>query len=334
MLGYMKRASKKSGNVLNYCKVLKKIIPVVFKNHINNYRKYLKQFGFLWKIRFMLRLYKTKRIEDLNRYKILDAEWEFILNGIALTKEVSFLKDKKFMDSYKKGVDNQIKKVFGHSNDYIIWRVHIATWFLSQALPPEGDFVECGVWYGWTSKSVIEYLDFENLNRNFYLIDFWNMEENKPGGKKSFSKSYYDPLSQKIDSNYPVTRTKKEKVEKTGGGGVKQAVDNSNLFQFVKQRFPYKNVNLIQGWIPDIFYSADFPIIEKIAYLHIDLNGNNAEFFTLEYFYPKLVKGGILIFDDYGHGFEGLAEMVDEFFSDKPEKPFYFACGSLVVVKQ
>jgi hypothetical protein len=34
----------------------------------------------------------------------------------------------------------------------------------------------------------------------------------------------------------------------------------------------------------------------------------------LEHLYPKLVKGGILIIDDYGH-WEGCKKAVDEYFS-------------------
>ena len=35
---------------------------------------------------------------------------------------------------------------------------------------------------------------------------------------------------------------------------------------------------------------------------------------ALKYLYPKLVKGGVLILDDYGH-WEGCKAAVDEYFS-------------------
>lgn len=35
----------------------------------------------------------------------------------------------------------------------------------------------------------------------------------------------------------------------------------------------------------------------------------------LEHFYPKLVSGGILIIDDYGHAF-GTRRAVDEYFAE------------------
>lgn len=298
-------------------KFLKKIVPIKLKTKIRNYQLYLNEFGFFWKPKLIFRLYNTKKREDLNRYKILEPEYQWILNGIALTHEASFLKDKRFLNSYEKGVENQIKKVFGHPNDYIIWRAQIATWFVSQTLPNQGDFVECGVWYGWMSKTIIEYLDFEKLSRKFYLIDYWNMSESPSDIEENSHKSYYDPLSQ-------------ESINQS----INQGSSKQSLFNYVKQRFRYRNVELIQGWIPDVFSQKNFPKIDKVAYLHIDLNGNDTELHVLNYFYPKLVQGGIIIFDDYGHGYKDLVETVDAFFSDKPEKLFYFACGSAVVVKQ
>jgi hypothetical protein len=35
----------------------------------------------------------------------------------------------------------------------------------------EGDFVECGVNRGGLSRAVIHYVDFEKLNKRFWLLD-------------------------------------------------------------------------------------------------------------------------------------------------------------------
>ena len=39
---------------------------------------------------------------------------------------------------------------------------------------------------------------------------------------------------------------------------------------------------------------------ESIIYLHIDLNSSELTLAALDFFFPKLVHGGIIIFDDYG----------------------------------
>lgn len=39
---------------------------------------------------------------------------------------------------------------------------------------------------------------------------------------------------------------------------------------------------------------------------------------VLEFFFPKLIKGGIILFDDYGwEGYEDTKQIIDEFFSKK-----------------
>ena len=40
---------------------------------------------------------------------------------------------------------------------------------------------------------------------------------------------------------------------------------------------------------------------EKISFLSIDMNSEIPEVAALEYFWPKLVSGGIIVLDDYGY---------------------------------
>ena len=40
-------------------------------------------------------------------------------------------------------------------------------------------------------------------------------------------------------------------------------------------------------------------MVEKVAFLHIDLNNAAAEAGALRYFWPKVVQGGIIVLDDY-----------------------------------
>jgi len=281
-------------------KRVKKLIPLSIKSHIRNYLKTVKIFGFFFKPKLAFLIFKTRNVEDLLKFRLLEPKWAWMLRGLSLNENVPFLNDTKFLKSYDKGVGGQISQVFQKSDDLIIWRAHPVTWFLSQALPSSGDFVECGVWYGWLSKTIIEYLDFEKQDRTFYLIDGWNSNSQgiNPG-------SYFDPLSKNVP-----------------------------LKDFVQQRFNYRNVELIQGWIPEVFEKVDFPQIEKVAYLSIDMNGYLAEIASLEYFYPRMVQGGIIYLDDYGHGYPGLVDAVDSFFRDKPEKLLYFPSGIVIIVKQ
>ena len=71
------------------------------------------------------------------------------------------------------------------------------------------------------------------------------------------------------------------------------------------------------GHIPDSLISSKSP--ESIVYLHIDLNSAKPTLSTLEFFFPKLLKGGVILFDDYGQEeYNDTKKVIDRFFSDKP----------------
>jgi len=54
----------------------------------------------------------------------------------------------------------------------------------------------------------------------------------------------------------------------------------------------------------------------KIALLHIDVDVYEPSVTILENMYDKVVRGGVLMFDDYGT-FPGETKAIDEFFLDK-----------------
>lgn len=53
---------------------------------------------------------------------------------------------------------------------------------------------------------------------------------------------------------------------------------------------------------------------ERIALLRLDTDWYESTRAELEYLYPRLVVGGVLIVDDYGH-WKGARKAVDEYFA-------------------
>ncbi len=51
------------------------------------------------------------------------------------------------------------------------WRVHVGLWAAESASKLDGDFVECGVSYGFLSSAIMEHLDWDRLGKTFYLLD-------------------------------------------------------------------------------------------------------------------------------------------------------------------
>jgi O-methyltransferase len=71
------------------------------------------------------------------------------------------------------------------------------------------------------------------------------------------------------------------------------------------------------GHIPESLVSEEAP--KSIIYLHIDLNSAKPTLSTLEFFFPRLIKGGTVLFDDYGQEeYKDTKKVIDKFFSDKP----------------
>ena len=56
-----------------------------------------------------------------------------------------------------------------------------------------------------------------------------------------------------------------------------------------------------------------------IALLWLDTDWYESTRHELEHLYPRLVSGGVLIIDDYGH-FRGARKAVDEYFARNKEK--------------
>ncbi|MGH6877751.1 MAG: TylF/MycF/NovP-related O-methyltransferase, partial [Rhizomicrobium sp.] len=59
---------------------------------------------------------------------------------------------------------------------------------------------------------------------------------------------------------------------------------------------------------------------KSLSYLRLDTDYFESTMVELEFLYPRLEHGGVLIIDDYGH-FGGVRRAVDDFFSPHARKP-------------
>jgi hypothetical protein len=115
------------------------------------------------------------------------------------------------------------------------------------------------------------------------------------------------------------------------GQGLKSDVYTSDIYEEVRSRFSkYPNVKLIRGLVPEALNLIEST---KIAYLAIDMNGSEPERAALEFFYPRLVSGGVIYLDDYGWNYPELRATVDKFLSDKPESLLHFPNGTAILIK-
>ncbi len=164
----------------------------------------------------------------------------------------------------------------------------------------QGDIVECGVWRG--GSTMIAALTLEKMNdtsRHIYLYDtFAGMSEPtvhdiSVNGKSSTEK--WKGLQQGNINTWDYAS--REDVE-------------ANVYS---TGYPKELLTFVEGKVEDTIPKV---IPEKIALLRLDTDWYESTAHELEHLFPRLVKGGVLIIDDYGH-WQGARKAVDEYLKSK-----------------
>ena len=115
-------------------------------------------------------------------------------------------------------------------------------------------------------------------------------------------------------------------VWESGELAVAEDILHQNLKEYEGRFVTYK------GWIPERFREIED---EHFCLVHIDVDLYDPTRDSVEFFYPRLNRGGLMICDDYGSGYcPGAKAAFDEFFADKPENVISLATGQCVVIKQ
>lgn len=87
-----------------------------------------------------------------------------------------------------------------------------------------------------------------------------------------------------------------------------------------------------KGWVPTRFAQVQD---RKFAFVHVDVDLYQPTRDTLEFFYPRLSPGGVIVCDDYGSTLcPGARQAMDEFMADKPEALFEVPTGQALVVRR
>jgi O-methyltransferase len=198
-------------------------------------------------------------------YELVQGPLTYNQDGLATRHNCDFMHDKLFQESYSYGKSTgSWNGSWGEAD--IQWRAYVACWAANKAKNLEGDFVECGVNRGGLARTIIHYVNFNDLGKKFYLLDT------------------FQGLSEKYI-------TEKEKARGRKPGGYEECYDA------VKETFREFNVEIIKGMVPDTLVQVK---ADKVCYLSIDMNCVMPEVAAVEFFWDKLVSGGVVVLDDYG----------------------------------
>lgn len=93
----------------------------------------------------------------------------------------------------------------------------------------------------------------------------------------------------------------------------------------------HDNVHFHQGFFP----GTATPVADQrfaLVYSDVDIYLSIKD--CLEFFYPRLVTGGVIVFDDYeARNCPGVRKAIDEFLADKPERPLITARYQCAIFK-
>lgn len=169
----------------------------------------------------------------------------------------------------------------------------------------EGDVVECGVWRGGSSMLVALTLGgLGDSARRLWLYDTFQ-------GMSS-------PTSQDID---PMGRSMADEWDRHEGRVGDPVFAYSPLDEvrenMASTGFPRAQIKYVRGKVEETI-PGEVP--DQIALLRLDTDWYESTRHELEHLWPRLVSGGVLIIDDYGH-WAGSRKAVDEFFAALPAPP-------------
>ncbi len=150
----------------------------------------------------------------------------------------------------------------------------------------KGDFAELGVYKGESARL----LHLMDPGRNFHLLDTF----------EGFTRTDLKPETGEAAtySTRSFADTSRDKVLKYVGGNRNKLIIHS-------------------GYFPQLTHE-----LENVNYVLVNIDADlyNPTKAGLEYFYPRLVPGGVIFIHDYNYKWEGLMKAVDEFTANIPEQ--------------
>lgn len=160
----------------------------------------------------------------------------------------------------------------------------------------EGDIVECGVGWARTFSILACLVKAEGKNRMLYGFD-------------SFE-GFPDPSPEDRSPRNP----KRGEWKVIGQENVKRILSSVGL----DEAFINSNIKIKKGFFEDTLKNSD---VQKIAFLHLDVDLYNSYKVCLEELFPKMARGGVVLFDEYSStNFPGAKKAIDEYFSQTPHK--------------
>lgn len=193
-----------------------------------------------------------------------------------------FQVDQEFDNFYRKAMSATQMEV----TDNILRRQrhYVLNYLLRNIRLKDGDVCEAGCWRGLSSYQIASYIKSKNEKVCFHIFDSFE------GLSELESVDKYENDTRDIDA-----------VRKHLACSLEEVQNNLKEFDFIKY---YK------GWIPGRFHEVKD---KKFSFINIDVDLYKPIKESFEFFHPRLIPQGIIVFDDYGSiQFPGAKKAIDE----------------------
>ncbi|MBK9165951.1 MAG: class I SAM-dependent methyltransferase [Bryobacterales bacterium] len=215
-------------------------------------------------------------------YAVLRTRGRYWQDGLFTLHGARFRAEARFRAAYARGVAASQ----GHDPEFE-WRIHVALWAARLASHVPGDFVECGVNAGFVSSAIAEDLGWPVAGKRFHLVDTFAGPVAEQYSREEIAKGRLDIARDALAAGAYVTDAARVRAQFAAWPGVV----------------------VVQGAVPGVLSALD---VDAVAFLHLDMNCAFPEVAALEYFWPRLQPGGVVLLDDYAYfGHEHQGDAID-----------------------
>ena len=169
--------------------------------------------------------------------------------------------------------------------------------------PLPGAYIEIGTWRGGTAGIIGSQLKALNSDNLLYVADTF-----KGVVKTSAADSAYT-------------------------GGEHSDTSRSLVEELLFNKLSLKNIQILEGIFPDDTQHL-IPAEAQFKFCHIDVDVYQSAIDIVDWIWPKLQVGGMIVFDDYGfHTCDGIARYVEEHRADTNKLVIHNLNGHAIFVK-
>jgi hypothetical protein len=221
----------------------------------------------------------------------------FESDGLATVHYSPFLDDREFAARYQE----MASEWFQHARVDVRWRMWLLTELAHHCALLEGQYAEFGTYRAGCAYMMLATSGIPS-DKRFYLFD-------------TFAGFPSEMLN---DAEH--------------AAGLHGALADTSVAYVEARLAPWRDqITLVAG---DVIETLPKTETGRLAFVHMDLNLSRPTLVALEYAYPRLGPGAIVVFDDYGvGGLESQRAIIDEFFAGKTEGVIALPSGQGMMIK-